>query len=399
MTDQYRYQALDPSRREIRILQVAPGRGLEPVRCNVYNVSFDDKQRPGYEAISYTWGQAGLTSELFLDGRPRVVPASADQALRRMRKTDGERTVWIDAVCINQDDPVEKGEQPAEADTATVSAPEVLGHFNAFHPVHKAKSANIRKSFLAGDRDSPEAKLVKAARLKDQLDIEVTYAKYQTDPQAPGESLRAEEVALRFAQLELDLRQAHGAGFSAYAFQDIRVQHVDLADAIESKLEAARQKAEARAKASGDAAPNDGSRSISDTLDAPVGAATPVVQSINPDWAASVMRHYDHIAGRPDIISSCKDRVALEKLRGLHDTAFANAVMMADLKATLQKLEPGLLNDTFREQLALQMLAGGMAGFEDWTWCRDRATDAALIRVMEAWCQGRNEVVGRLRRQ
>ncbi|KAK6442911.1 hypothetical protein LTR95_000789 [Oleoguttula sp. CCFEE 5521] len=314
------------------------------------------------------------------------------------------------------DDPA----QPTNADTATVSTPEVLDHFNALHPVHKAASAKNRRSFVAGDRDSPEAKLAKAARLKAQLDIEVTYAKYHATPQAPGESLRAEEVALRFAQLELDLRQTHVAGFSAHAFreyvatpavltralkgddaalEDIRLQHADLADAIESKLEAARQKAEAKAKASGYAAPNDGSPSISDSLVPPVSAVTSAVQSINPDWAASIMRHYDHIAGRPDIMPSCKERVALEKLRGLHDTAFANAVMLVDMKATLQKLEPGLTDDTFREQLVLQMLAGGMAGFEDWTWTCDRVTDAALIRAMEAWCQGRNKVVERLRRQ
>ncbi|OQO04973.1 hypothetical protein B0A48_07991 [Cryoendolithus antarcticus] len=310
--------------------------------------------------------------------------------------------------------------QSPEADTVSVSTAEVLHHFDALHPVYRAKSAKARKSSQASDRDPTDVQLAKAARFEDQLDIEVTYAQYQATAKAPGQPDRAEDVALCFAQLELELRTVYAASFSADAFrkyvaapvvltrapkgdvaalENIKPQHPDLAAALESKAVFARQKAKANARTRGDAAPRNEPQEDSDSLDPPFGVATPVVQSRNPDWAASVMRHYDHIAGRPGIMPSCKGRAAMEKLRGLDNTAFANAVVTADMKATLKKLEPGLTNDVFREQMALQTIEGGMAGFEEWTWSRDRVTDATLIRAMEAWRQGRNKAVERLCRQ
>ncbi|KAK6442912.1 hypothetical protein LTR95_000790 [Oleoguttula sp. CCFEE 5521] len=116
MADHFQYRGLDPSRREIRILRIAPGRGLEPVRCSVSHVSFYDKECPQYEAISYAWDHEGITAGIFLDDQPFTIPASAEQALRRMRYADAVRTLWIDAVCINQADLVEKGEQVARMD-------------------------------------------------------------------------------------------------------------------------------------------------------------------------------------------------------------------------------------------------------------------------------------------
>jgi hypothetical protein len=50
---------------------------------------------------------------ILLNGILREVPLSALAALRRLRLPDQDRTVWIDAVCINQDDSAEKGYQVA----------------------------------------------------------------------------------------------------------------------------------------------------------------------------------------------------------------------------------------------------------------------------------------------
>ncbi|CAK7243621.1 MAG: hypothetical protein STHCBS139747_005147 [Sporothrix thermara] len=66
-----------------------------------------------YEAISYSWSAVRGTSSITLDGKKIRVPAAADEALRYMRHADAERSLWVDAICINQDDLEERGQQVA----------------------------------------------------------------------------------------------------------------------------------------------------------------------------------------------------------------------------------------------------------------------------------------------
>lgn len=56
-----------------------------------------------YEALSYVWGQSVGNHTITLDGK-RGVPVTDNlyAALRRLRRPDRQRTLWVDAVCINQ---------------------------------------------------------------------------------------------------------------------------------------------------------------------------------------------------------------------------------------------------------------------------------------------------------
>lgn len=58
-------------------------------------------------ALSYTWGSPGDTREIIVDGRKLQVGQNLEAFLRHMRAdlTNGKRTgIWIDAICINQQD-------------------------------------------------------------------------------------------------------------------------------------------------------------------------------------------------------------------------------------------------------------------------------------------------------
>lgn len=83
----------------------------------------DDAFEPSFEALSYTWGAPDnpqvlrIQSAGHAQGSPgaverelRIQPNLAE-ALRYLRYTDTVRTVWADAVCINQDDILERNNQ------------------------------------------------------------------------------------------------------------------------------------------------------------------------------------------------------------------------------------------------------------------------------------------------
>lgn len=110
---QLSYRALDRSRKEIRLLDVLPGSDEEPVRANVAYEFLAENQIDLYETISYTWGDPTLRGQVEIDGSAIDVPASSAATLRCMRRPDTCRRVWIDAVCINQADILERNFQVA----------------------------------------------------------------------------------------------------------------------------------------------------------------------------------------------------------------------------------------------------------------------------------------------
>lgn len=105
------YEALNTDRSEVRLLRVEPGRGFEALHCTLNVVSLLDD--PRYETISYCWGKANRAGPLIVNGSPLSVPHNAIVALCQVRSANQPRTVWIDAICINQDDPDERSQQVA----------------------------------------------------------------------------------------------------------------------------------------------------------------------------------------------------------------------------------------------------------------------------------------------
>lgn len=64
-------------------------------------------EKPEYEALSYCWGEPGRQQTISINGTDVPVFRNLHQALVRLRATR-PRTLWIDAICINQQDVGEK---------------------------------------------------------------------------------------------------------------------------------------------------------------------------------------------------------------------------------------------------------------------------------------------------
>jgi hypothetical protein len=108
----YEYEALDPSKREIRLVEIQPTAdwtSSAPVECLIFKGPLDDA--PPFFALSYCWGDPANRVPILLNGFEFPVTVNLGQALRRLRRVDERKVYWIDAICIDQLNNPEKSHQ------------------------------------------------------------------------------------------------------------------------------------------------------------------------------------------------------------------------------------------------------------------------------------------------
>ncbi|KAI0873283.1 heterokaryon incompatibility protein-domain-containing protein [Hypoxylon argillaceum] len=110
------YTRLDPSKKQIRLLKLMNGEWNDRIRCELYVVSLQDS--PKYEALSYVWGPLTDLVDIDVNGVTFSATQNLHAALRRLRDHiwrgpdyEESRALWVDAICINQQDAEEKAHQ------------------------------------------------------------------------------------------------------------------------------------------------------------------------------------------------------------------------------------------------------------------------------------------------
>ncbi|KAH7184642.1 heterokaryon incompatibility protein-domain-containing protein [Fusarium flagelliforme] len=114
---------------EIRVLEIKPGIGTERLEAALHycTVEFDhlalnclpkwaisstDYSKPVFfTALSYTWGPNAFDCSIECDGFVKNITTSLDSAIRQFRHPVDSIMMWIDQICINQDDNIEKAQQ------------------------------------------------------------------------------------------------------------------------------------------------------------------------------------------------------------------------------------------------------------------------------------------------
>lgn len=127
----YGFQNLDFERQQIRLLHVHPGEFYEHISATISFAYLGD--HPKYEALSYVWGDPRVCLDITVDGQTVSITINLWAALRRrkpstvlesyrvqflvlttsvrVRDIQQERVLWVDALCINQEDEFEKSHQ------------------------------------------------------------------------------------------------------------------------------------------------------------------------------------------------------------------------------------------------------------------------------------------------
>lgn len=98
---------------QIRLVEVLPGQDDDPIVVKLFVPNAINSQP--YEALSYVWGSRDADESISLNDTSYEVSANLAAALRYLRHapSDGRRTLWIDALCIDQSHNAEKSDQVA----------------------------------------------------------------------------------------------------------------------------------------------------------------------------------------------------------------------------------------------------------------------------------------------
>jgi hypothetical protein len=119
------YHELDHGSREFRLLRLLPSVEFDSeIHCQLFESSLDNC--PSYEAISYVWGDANITVPVQLHDTTRSVTTNLGLALRYLRLAEEERIIWVDALCINQENNPEKNHQVRQMGSIYASAHQVI---------------------------------------------------------------------------------------------------------------------------------------------------------------------------------------------------------------------------------------------------------------------------------
>lgn len=102
------YRPLGSEHCEIRLLTLLEGDHSPMVSCRLDHYSLIDP--PPYTALSYCWGKPDITKTIIVNDVKVQVTVNLEAALRQLQ-AHGYEKIWVDAVCINQEDREEKSLQ------------------------------------------------------------------------------------------------------------------------------------------------------------------------------------------------------------------------------------------------------------------------------------------------
>lgn len=129
---------------------------------------------PSYNTLSYTWGSPTAPQfPILLDGKPFLVRENLWMALRRFQSLGAEMLIWIDAICINQEDIQERNSQVPKMTQIYKQADQVLAWLGpsyedshlAFEFVRDVVEAKFVQSWLLQQLKSRTAQLYALSKL------------------------------------------------------------------------------------------------------------------------------------------------------------------------------------------------------------------------------------------
>lgn len=108
--DSFVYEPIDLDRPALRLLHLLRGKG-SIIECMLYQAFLDGADLISYDALSYTWDGANKNFAVTVNGKSLNVTENLYLALQHLRSEHIDRVIWVDAICIDQNNIRERGHQ------------------------------------------------------------------------------------------------------------------------------------------------------------------------------------------------------------------------------------------------------------------------------------------------
>ena len=116
----FKYKAIN-EHDAIRLILLQPAADISArLECSIEHVNlsqYNEDLINHYTALSYVWGDATEKRDIVVDGCSLSITGNLDSALRHIRHTKDIIKIWADAICINQEDIQERGQQVQQMGT------------------------------------------------------------------------------------------------------------------------------------------------------------------------------------------------------------------------------------------------------------------------------------------
>ncbi|KAH8815982.1 heterokaryon incompatibility protein-domain-containing protein [Xylogone sp. PMI_703] len=107
--DHFEHDSLEDGNK-IRIAYLEPGAFHDVIEITLEQASLHD-ETVGFEALSYVWGDPSEKYQILCNNKSFHVTKNLYRALKFLRKERQSRALWIDAICIHQDNISERNQQ------------------------------------------------------------------------------------------------------------------------------------------------------------------------------------------------------------------------------------------------------------------------------------------------
>jgi hypothetical protein len=164
-TEIFKYKPIE-GYKTIRLLRINQGQPSERIQCRLEDAQLGTSV--AYEAVSYVWGNSKRERSIIVDDGILPITKSAYDIIHRRRSIWRDQLIWIDHVCINQDDIVEKASQVELMEDIYKEATRViafLGHSVNAHLVQSLfAELHFKMEGLGMSAESLKAQLVQSLR-------------------------------------------------------------------------------------------------------------------------------------------------------------------------------------------------------------------------------------------
>ncbi|EPE34317.1 hypothetical protein GLAREA_10011 [Glarea lozoyensis ATCC 20868] len=112
-TGVFQYQPLPVGERPLRLLDILPSGSDNTIHCALKDDDLSTGSKVPFYAVSYTWGDPLPVQTIKVNGKDMEIRQNLYDFLleTRRRRSKHRQRLWIDAICINQDDVAERNQQ------------------------------------------------------------------------------------------------------------------------------------------------------------------------------------------------------------------------------------------------------------------------------------------------